>query len=223
MIVFNNQFPGPTLHANWGDFLEVTVKNSLANNGTSIHWHGIRQVNTNQMDGTNGLTECPIAPGESRTYRFRAVDHGTAWYHSHYSVQYGEGLIGPIVINGPTTADYDLDLGPFTMTDWFHKPITDIIAGPLQGPPVADNILVNGSGVFNGGGQYSVTTLWPGRKHKLRIMNTGINNFFNVALDGHEFLVVAADLVPIQPFRTSSLSLAIGRHIPNISCLIIQL
>lgn len=30
-------------------------------------------------DGANGVTECPIAPGTSRTYRFRAEQYGTGW------------------------------------------------------------------------------------------------------------------------------------------------
>lgn len=41
--------------------IEITVHNNLTNfNGTSIHWHGIRQLNTNWMDGVSGVTECPI-------------------------------------------------------------------------------------------------------------------------------------------------------------------
>lgn len=27
---------------------------------TSIHWHGIRQVDTNEEDGVNGITECKL-------------------------------------------------------------------------------------------------------------------------------------------------------------------
>lgn len=42
-------------------------------NGTSIHWHGIRQWNTMQMDGVNGVTQCPIAPGDSFNYTWRAM------------------------------------------------------------------------------------------------------------------------------------------------------
>jgi hypothetical protein len=42
----------------WGDTLVVNVKNSLQDNGTSIHWHGIRQLNSCQNDGVNGVTEC---------------------------------------------------------------------------------------------------------------------------------------------------------------------
>lgn len=34
----NGQFPGPTIRANWGDTVAITVKNSLQDNGTSIHF-----------------------------------------------------------------------------------------------------------------------------------------------------------------------------------------
>ncbi len=45
-------------NADWGDTLSITVKNSMQNNGTGVHWHGIRQLGSVGMDGTNGITEC---------------------------------------------------------------------------------------------------------------------------------------------------------------------
>ena len=57
-MLVNGVFPGPTITANWGDTLRITVRNMLQHNGTSIHWHGIRQVNSNINDGANGITEC---------------------------------------------------------------------------------------------------------------------------------------------------------------------
>ena len=45
MVVVNQQYPGPTMEANWGDWWEITVQNNL-DEGTSIHWHGLLQVNT---------------------------------------------------------------------------------------------------------------------------------------------------------------------------------
>jgi hypothetical protein len=50
-LLVNGQYPGPTIFADWGDTIEVTVKNSLAGNGTGIHWHGIRQILTTTQDG----------------------------------------------------------------------------------------------------------------------------------------------------------------------------
>jgi FtsP/CotA-like multicopper oxidase with cupredoxin domain len=214
VMVVNGQYPGPLIEANWGDTLEIHVKNSLQNNGTGIHWHGFRQLNTNQMDGTNGLTECPIAPGVTKVYKFKATQYGTSWYHSHYSVQYADGVVGTIIIHGPSTANYDIDLGTLPITDWFQKPIFTVNAAALHatGPPTADTILINGTGLSNTGGKAAVTELTPGKKHLIRIINTGINAYFHVTADGHPFTVVAADFVPIVPYKTDSLVLAVGQR-----------
>ncbi|KAF2123461.1 multicopper oxidase [Dothidotthia symphoricarpi CBS 119687] len=214
MLVFNGQYPGPPIVADWGDDLEITVTNSLEVNGTSIHWHGMRQLGSNEMDGVNGITECPIAPGDSKVYRFKATQYGTSWYHSHHSVQWGDGLVGPLIINGPATANYDIDLGALPFTDWFHAPIFTINAASLfaKGPTTADNFLINGSMTSTFGGKYAVTTLTPGKTHRLRLINSGINNFVHVALDGHDFTVIAADFIPIVPYKTSSIVIAVGQR-----------
>lgn len=61
--LFNDVYPGPWIQACWGDTLNIKVTNNMRHNGTSIHWHGIRQNQTAQADGVNGVTQCPIAPG----------------------------------------------------------------------------------------------------------------------------------------------------------------
>jgi FtsP/CotA-like multicopper oxidase with cupredoxin domain len=202
MMVVNGQYPGPAIYADWGDTIQVTVQNNLQDNGTSIHWHGIRQLNSSQMDGTPGISECPIPPGGSRTYTFQATQYGTCWYHSRkltiasrdtahfvvdYSVQYGGGVLGPIIINGPSTANWDIDVGALPLTDWYHEPIftAETQEQHATGPLTADNALVNGTMVAASGtgGAYAVTTLTPGKKHLLRIVNTGINQYFRVSID----------------------------------------
>jgi FtsP/CotA-like multicopper oxidase with cupredoxin domain len=45
MLVINGQFPAPTIEANWGDTIQVTVQNNLQE-GTTLHWHGLLQMNT---------------------------------------------------------------------------------------------------------------------------------------------------------------------------------
>lgn len=68
----------------WGDKIRVTVINNLNNgNGTSIHWHGIRQFRTMHMDGVNGITQCPIppnSPNNTFVYEFVAAQYGSSWY-----------------------------------------------------------------------------------------------------------------------------------------------
>lgn len=58
VLLVNGTFPGPTLFADWGDTVVVKLYNGLANNGTSLHFHGIRQNYTNQMDGVASITQC---------------------------------------------------------------------------------------------------------------------------------------------------------------------
>jgi FtsP/CotA-like multicopper oxidase with cupredoxin domain len=41
MVFVNKQFPGPTLHINQGDHVELTVYNHLPF-GTTLHAHGIQ-------------------------------------------------------------------------------------------------------------------------------------------------------------------------------------
>ena len=80
--VVNGTYPGPLIEACWGDNITVHVTNYVEHNGSTIHWHGLRQLGTNSADGVNGVTQCPIAPGQTYTYNFRAQQYGHTWYHS---------------------------------------------------------------------------------------------------------------------------------------------
>lgn len=219
VYAINGQYPGPTIRASWGDTLQITVKNSLTTNGTSMHWHGLRQWHTNHMDGTNGVTECPLAPGQSRTYTFLCTQFGTTWYHSHYSDQYSDGVVGTMIIDGPATSNYDIDLGTYPINDWYHRPAFELApliqrGGFPRGPPAGDTILINGTNVNANGtaGKYSRTALTKGKKYRLRLINTSTNDNFKVGLDGHNFTVITADFVPIVPFTTQWLFLGIGER-----------
>jgi FtsP/CotA-like multicopper oxidase with cupredoxin domain len=78
-----------------GDTVTIRVTNRLTV-PTSIHWHGI--LLPANMDGVPGISFDGIPPGSTFTYRFRAVQSGTYWYHSHSRFQEQVGLYGPIVI-----------------------------------------------------------------------------------------------------------------------------
>lgn len=94
MITINGKFPGPMIECNEGDTLVIDVDNQSVN-ATSIHFHGIFQNGTNWMDGTNGITQCPIAPMGRFQYKF-TVDgqSGTYFYHGHQAAQIADGLFG---------------------------------------------------------------------------------------------------------------------------------
>jgi len=184
---------------------------------TSIHWHGVSQIDTNNMDGVNGVTECPLAPGQSKTYTFLATQYGTTWYHSHFSSQYGDGVLGPIIINGPASQNYDVDLGVLPVTDWYYTSAQQLdyrLAPTGNLPPVADNGLINGTmvGPSGSGGKYNINTIQSGKTYLLRLVNTAVDNHFRVSLDGHLMTVIQADFVATEPYTTDWLFLAIGQR-----------
>ena len=183
---------------------------------TSIHWHGMHQKGTNLQDGANGVTECPIPPnGGRKTYKFRAEQYGTSWYHSHFSAQYGNGVVGTILINGPASVPYDVDLGVFPMTDYYYRSADQLVEfTKSNGPPFSDNVLFNGTNVHptTGAGKYANVTLTPGKRHRLRLINTSTENHFQVSLVGHRMTIIAADMVPVQAQTVDSLFLAVGQR-----------
>ncbi|MFG2059568.1 multicopper oxidase family protein [Micromonospora sp. NPDC048930] len=95
---FNGITPGPELRARQGDLVEVTLVNRLPGVGVTLHWHGVDVPNA--MDGVAGVTQDAVAPGGQFVYRFRAIQVGTYWYHSHEmsSVQVRRGLFGALVV-----------------------------------------------------------------------------------------------------------------------------
>ena len=62
---YDGQVPGPILRVPLGDTLRVRFTNRLPQ-PTTIHWHGVRVPNA--MDGVPGVTQPPIAPGETFVY-----------------------------------------------------------------------------------------------------------------------------------------------------------
>ncbi|KAK4231593.1 putative laccase precursor [Podospora fimiseda] len=227
-VTFNGTYPGPLIEACWGDLIKVHVRNNYKPNGTTIHWHGIRQLHSNEMDGVNGVTQCPIAQDQVFTYEFRAQQYGHTWYHSHYSLQYPDGVAGPLIIHGPTSANWDIDNGPILISDWIHdtafheyecEAYLDTFPHCKNGnaPPKSDNIVVNGIGTFkqsNGSftNNYFRTTFIPGKKHLLRLINGSTASSFVFSIDNHILTVVESDLVPIKPYQTDSLLIAIGQR-----------
>lgn len=218
LLLVNGQYPGPLIEANWGDWVEVTLHNQLADEGAAIHWHGILQQGTPWMDGVPGYDQCPIAPGSTFTYRWQATLYGSSWWHSHYSSQYASGVVGPMVIHGPTSEDvtYDTDLGPIMVSDYYHEYYEPIVAGFFEQPPtitLSDNNLINGKNQYHGNGAPMASfNFTSGRKHRLRFINTSGFAVERVSLDGHTMTVIQNDFVPVVPYEVTSFTLSVGQR-----------
>ncbi|PHH66301.1 hypothetical protein CDD81_7894 [Ophiocordyceps australis] len=214
-MAINGSIPGPTIFADWGDHVVVHVKNSLtrSHNGTTIHWHGIRQNYTNQNDGVAAITQCPTKPGDSITYKWRAVQYGSTWYHSHFALQAWEGIFGGLIINGPATQNYDEDLGTITLNDWDAQTVDQLYtAAQTLGPPELANVLINGTNVYGNGGKRLNINFKAGKSYRMRFINVGIDSHFKVMIDNHTMSVIGADLNPIKPYQTNMIDIGIGQR-----------
>lgn len=213
VLTVNGSIPGPTIEANWGDTVKINVINSLSDNGTSIHFHGIRQNYTNAMDGVVSITQCPIAPGDSGTYTWRATQYGSSWYHSHYDLQAWEGVLGGIVIHGPSTANFDNDLGMLFLNDWSHQTVDELYeTAQTSGPPTLDNGLLNGTNTFDDGGSRFETSVEEDSTSLIRLVNGAADTHFDFTIDNHTLQVIATDFVPIEPYYTDVISIGMGQR-----------
>ncbi|CAJ2512884.1 Uu.00g010030.m01.CDS01 [Anthostomella pinea] len=162
MILVNGQSPGPLIEANIGDTVRVHVYNHMGNWSTAIHWHGIDQRRSTWMDGVAGVTQCGIPPGRNFTYDF-VVDgqRGTYWWHAHLSVQYSDGMYGPIVIHDPKEMVPETDDEKVIfVSDVYHTYGSVLLASYLNPTskwvpfesgvePLPDNILLNGQSTYD--------------------------------------------------------------------------
>jgi FtsP/CotA-like multicopper oxidase with cupredoxin domain len=213
MMVINGVYPGPLIEVNEGDTVIVNVVNQ-AQNATAIHWHGIYQNGTNWMDGTVGVTQCPIPPGGNFTYEF-TVDNqvGTYWYHAHHGVQAADGLVGPMVVHsrneeGLSGMTYASDR-VVMVSDHYYKSSSALLMEYLasnkeNAEPTPDTALINGRGVRDcslypehmcdsSNLYFPQINVSPGRRHRLRIINVGQLAEFQISLDEHSFTIMEVD------------------------------
>jgi FtsP/CotA-like multicopper oxidase with cupredoxin domain len=108
-VTVNGGIPAPTLRFTDGDEAVIHVTNKMEV-ATSIHWHGL--ILPGEMDGVPTFNGFPgIMPGETFTYRFKAQQTGTYWYHAHSGAQEQDGLYGSMIFapkgKDPIQADRD--------------------------------------------------------------------------------------------------------------------
>ncbi|KAK1299447.1 Laccase-7 [Acorus calamus] len=219
IVAVNNKFPGPFIKVHEGDTVIVHVVNSSPYNIT-IHWHGVFQLLTPWADGPSYITQCPISPGHSYTYKFKIVDQeGTLWWHAHVSwlraTVYGGLIIHPRLGRSYPFPKPHKEV-PILLGEWWNANVVDVesVGLALGVPPNnSDAFTINA----RPGDLYPCSKkhtyklkVVQGETYLLRIVNAALNNqlFFSVA--GHSLTVVAADAGYTKPYKTDVLVLAPG-------------
>nr|CAB3461896.1 unnamed protein product [Digitaria exilis] len=220
----NGQLPGPTIEAREGDTVVVHLVNESPYNMT-IHWHGIFQRGTPWADGPVMVTQCPVTPGATYTYRFNVTgQEGTLWWHAHISFHRAT-VYGALVIR-PRGGD---DAYPFPkpnreetvlLGEWWNASVYDLermafITGNTA--PPADAYTINGKpgDLYNcsAANQTYGFQVQSNETYLLRIINAALNTpmFFKVA--SHNFTVVGADAAYTTPYETDVVVIAPGQTV----------
>ena len=184
---FDGRVPGPELRVRQGDLVEITIVNRDIGPGLSVHWHGVDVANAE--DGVAGVTQNAVEPGGRQTYRFRAGQAGTYWYHAHQesSKEVEKGLFGPLVVLPPDAAPRGLDL-----------------------PVVAHRF--GGVETLNAADALERHRVAPGTPVRLRLVNSESSPKW-LSLDGTPFRVAAIDGTDLNrptPITNRALKIAAG-------------
>ncbi|AQK56947.1 Laccase-23 [Zea mays] len=223
IMTVNGQFPGPTVEVAEGDALIVRVRNRGSYNVT-VHWHGVRQMRTAWADGPEFVTQCPIRPGTSYTYRFTvAGQEGTLWWHAHSSWLRAT-VHGALIIRPRAGVPYPFNAGDtpareitIILGEWWNMNPIDVVRTATRtgaAPNISDALTVNGQPgdlykcSSNGTTTFSVTS---GETNLLRFINAALNTELFVSLAGHTMTVVGADASYTKPYATPVILVAPGQ------------
>ena len=214
VVGINGQWPLPVVEVDKGDRLIVDMNNGLGDKNTSIHWHGMYQNGTNNMDGPAMVTQCPITPGESYTYDFTVNQNGTYWYHCHTDWCYPDGYRQAFIVHdkeSPFKDMYDEEL-VVTMSDWYHNMTEETLKPMFLSPknPDGDEIIPN-SFLFNDTINSNIS-VQPGKTYLIRLVNiaTFISQYFYI--EGHTFKVVEIDGIYTEPTETDMVYLGAAQR-----------
>jgi suppressor of ftsI len=200
--LYNDALVGPTLRVRPGDVIELTLVNEL-DEPTNLHFHGLHVSPSGDAD--NVFRE--VAAGESARYVVKIPDDhepGTFWYHSHqHHLSYGQvlgGLSGLILVEGMD------DLLPPEMKGIEERIVALKDFEVSSDPETATVRTVNGQ-------VNPALTIAPGETQLWHLANIGSELFYEVALPGSVFHVIAEDGYPVwQTWDAEKLVLPSGKR-----------
>ncbi|KAJ8683447.1 hypothetical protein QAD02_019239 [Eretmocerus hayati] len=196
---------------------------------TTIHWHGVKQEGTPYMDGVPYVSQCPIQPGQTFRYTFKASDSGTFFWHSHIGSQRTDGLYGCLVVHPSLENDvhrdlYNVDDHHMVISDWIHLDANSGIVKEYYDRTgnFPNTLIVNGKGrlqpfMRNNKAFYTPTEVFAvdrGYKYRFRLINAGADDCpIRLSFDQHTMLVLSLDGKDIQPIIVDAIDIWPGERV----------
>ncbi|KAL0111429.1 hypothetical protein PUN28_012968 [Cardiocondyla obscurior] len=207
LLAINGKSPGPAIQVCLGDAIEVFIYNKLESDEVAFHWHGIRQKNSNYMDGVSMITQCPILPFSGFRYKIYPESTGTYFYHAHSVSQQGDGLYGSLTVRGPR----DKDLSWERTLILSSRPPTPLTRHASLYPPTPGELLVNGQA------RQALVRVKYGFRYLLRLVNANAYDCpILLSTHGHSLQILAADSNPVQSMTGTNVVLFPGERLDAI-------
>ena len=189
-MVYEGEFPGPTLRMRAGETLRLKLVNDL-DDSTNIHTHGFHV--SPKDNGDNVFIEVPA--GTEFDYEYQLPDNhapGTFWYHPHWhgntGPQVNGGLAGAIIVEG----SLDEVEGIAGLTERLLVLTATQFDGDGNLVPYS-NQSSTGMQRFVNGQLEPVISIQPGETQRWRIANLSSDTFFFISLQGHTLYEIATD------------------------------
>lgn len=208
---YEGRVPGPVLRVTHGEALEVVLHNELPQ-PTTIHWHGVRVPNA--MDGVPGVTQDPVPPGQSFTYRFVPKDAGTFWFHPHVrgAEQVERGLYGVLVVEDAEPLPYSHD-EVWVLDDWRLGPDGQIDPRFVTRHDLAHDGRWGRHITVNGDTAHELRVA-PGERIRIRLVNTSNGRVYRPDFGRLQARVIAVDgMYTARPLPARGFELAPGNRL----------
>lgn len=191
-LAYNDSIPGPTLIVDQGDEITLNVVNN-AGEDTTIHPHGINA--DYRSDGVPGISQDPIADGETYSQSLRFPEAGLFWYHPHIREDKTQalGLYANIIVRPKDTTDWprtdreeivmlsDIDINDDGNILYDDERITHTLMGRFGGVQ-----LVNGQSDYG-------LELSTGEVTRMYLTNASSVRTFRFTLPGAEVKLIGND------------------------------
>jgi FtsP/CotA-like multicopper oxidase with cupredoxin domain len=113
-----------------GERFNATLENRL-DEPTLVHWHGLTPPSA--QDGTPGLSQPALPPGNRYAYDFPLRRAGTFWMHSHEGFQRARLMAAPLIVDDPADKGRDEQEVVLLLTDFTFRAPEEVFAGLTRG------------------------------------------------------------------------------------------
>lgn len=227
---YNGSAPGPLIRLREGVPVTVDIFNET-NIPEYVHWHGFPFRAA--IDGTQDENSLSVPPHGHLRYRMTPRTAGSRWVHSHvmamddltvgmYSGQFGSVYVEPK--ENPGLYDQEIFLSTHEWEPFFIDMDDDGYPSAVEefgetdwGPSMVEVGYRIGSINGKALGHGEPIRVKEGQRILFHILNASATENIQIALPGHEFLVVALDGNPVpRPHKVPSLDLGAAERVDAI-------